>query len=110
MGAEVKDWAVLPMVEASQVGDARRTAVGMARLLGFSEVEREKVGLVVTEAATNLVRHARGGELLLHPLTHPAGGVSPPSSGEVGGLQVLALDRGPGMASVEACLRDGFSS
>jgi anti-sigma regulatory factor (Ser/Thr protein kinase) len=96
----MKDWAVLPMVEASQVGDARRTAVGMARLLGFGEVEREKAGLVVTEAATNLVRHARGGELLLHPL----------ADGDVGGLEVLALDRGPGMANVAACLRDGFSS
>ena len=56
------------------------------------------MALVVTEAATNLVKHAGGGEILVG------------ASGAVRGVEVLSLDRGPGMVNVAACLRDGFSS
>ena len=43
--------------DASQVSEARRLAVGIARELGFGETETGQVALVVTEAATNLVKH-----------------------------------------------------
>lgn len=92
---------VLPMDEVSQPGEARRTAVGMAERLGFDESGRGKVALVVTEIATNLIKHARGGELILQafgPATAPDG------------LEALAIDRGPGMADVARCLADGFST
>jgi anti-sigma regulatory factor (Ser/Thr protein kinase) len=72
----------------------------LAQRLGFGESECGKVALVVTEAATNLIKHAGGGELLLRPLER----------GGVQGLEVLALDKGPGMAAVDECLRDGFST
>ncbi len=29
---------------------------------------------------------------------------------EGSGIEMIALDRGPGIANVEACLRDGYSS
>ena len=86
----------LPMEEASQSGEARRLAVAMARHLGFDEAGQGRVALVVTEAGTNLVKHAKGGELILRP------------AGEV--LEVLALDRGPGMADVGRFLVDGVST
>ena len=41
-----------------------------------------------------------GGELIIQGL----------EDGRVGGLEVLALDRGPGMADVGRCLTDGFST
>ena len=43
--------------DASQIGAARREAVTAAERLGISEVDAGKVALVVTELATNLVRH-----------------------------------------------------
>jgi hypothetical protein len=55
---------------------------------------------VVTEAATNLVKHARGGEIVL--------GASRENGGSA--VRVLALDQGPGMGSVSDCFRDGYSS
>jgi len=64
--------------------------------MGFDETQCGHVALVVTEAASNLARHAQDGELLLQ-----AGGDT---------LEVLALDRGPGMADVARCLQDGFST
>jgi anti-sigma regulatory factor (Ser/Thr protein kinase) len=90
----------LPVTEASQAGEARRLATTLAARLGFNETERAKVALVVTEAAGNLVKHAQRGELLLQPLDQDG----------VGGLDVLALDRGPGMKDVGRCLLDGFST
>jgi anti-sigma regulatory factor (Ser/Thr protein kinase) len=86
--------------DASQVGTARRAAVTLAERVGGSESDTGKVALVATELATNLVRHAGGGEMLARPLARP---------GEAG-VEIIALDRGPGMASVEHALRDGYST
>jgi anti-sigma regulatory factor (Ser/Thr protein kinase) len=90
----------LAIDEVSMVGEARRLAVMWAARLGFGETGRGEVALVVTEAATNLLKHAGGGDLILQGVEH----------GPVGGLEVLALDRGPGMADVARCLADGYST
>lgn len=90
----------LPVVEATQVGDARRTASALAGSLGFDEAAVAKIALAVTEAATNLAKYAAGGELLLNTVEadgHPV-------------LEIMALDKGPGMPNVTATLRDGYST
>jgi anti-sigma regulatory factor (Ser/Thr protein kinase) len=83
--------------DESQVAEARRDVVAIARQQGFNEVDAGRAALVATELATNLVKHARSGELLV--------GSAPDD-----GIQILALDRGRGMANVQACLADGYSS
>ena len=88
------------VMEPSQAGEVRRMAKAMAQALGFGETAAGHVAIVVTEAATNLVKHARGGDLLVRPL----------SNGATPALELLALDKGPGMADVAACLRDGYST
>lgn len=90
----------LAVTEPSQVCEARRVAAALAGRLGFGETEASKLALVVTEAGNNLVKHGGGGELLLCPL----------DQGGVAGVEVLALDQGPGMADLGRCLRDGFST
>jgi len=90
---------VLPVHDSSHVGTARRAAVAEAERLGAAETEAGKVALIVTELATNLARHGGGGELLLRSLAEPT-----PA------LEIIAIDRGPGMANVEEALRDGFST
>jgi anti-sigma regulatory factor (Ser/Thr protein kinase) len=89
----------LPVQDPSQVGTARRAAVAFAERLGGSEAQGANVALVVTELATNLVRHGGGGELLVRSL-----------ASTTGAIEIVAIDRGPGMASVEAALRDGYST
>jgi anti-sigma regulatory factor (Ser/Thr protein kinase) len=91
---------VLTIADPSQTGEARRRAVAMAGVLGFDESERGKVAIVVTEAATNLLKHASGGELIVGVLER----------GPRGGLELLALDRGPGMDNVGRCMGDGYST
>ena len=56
--------------EATKVGEARRRSVELADRLGFDETRQGKVALVVTEAATNLVKHAGGGELIVQGFDH----------------------------------------
>ena len=90
----------IPVVESSQPGEARRVAMTMAKRLGFDETQVGKVAIVVTEGATNLIKHGGGGEVLLH-ITGDAG---------VPGLEVIAIDRGRGMADISRSMRDGEST
>jgi anti-sigma regulatory factor (Ser/Thr protein kinase) len=86
--------------DRTQVGEARRAAVEMAEALGLGDTQAGKVALAVTEAATNIVKHAGTGKILLAPLVR-AGAM---------GLEILALDRGPGISNVPASMRDGYST
>ncbi len=88
------------ITEKSQVGEARRRLVDLAEKGGFHTTEMEKVAIVVTELATNLLKHATEGELVARLLD---------LHGEMV-MEILSLDRGPGMANVAECLRDGYST
>jgi anti-sigma regulatory factor (Ser/Thr protein kinase) len=90
----------IAVTDPSQVGEARRAASSLARGLGLTETECGTLSLIVTEAANNLVKHAREGALLLRLL----------EQGPAVGIEVLALDKGPGMPNLEWCLRDGSST
>jgi anti-sigma regulatory factor (Ser/Thr protein kinase) len=87
------------VVEESQIGEARRRAAALADALAFTEEDRGKVSIIVTEAATNLVRHARSGVLVIQPVRGPRSGI-----------EVISVDRGPGMRDPARCLQDGFST
>src|SRR3984885_8454517 len=86
--------------DLSQVGHARRKAVAMASAMGFSELRQGQLGIVVTEAAGNIATHAQQGEIVLNPWRF---------QGE-SGIDVLALDRGKGIADIGRSLEDGFST
>lgn len=75
-------------------------AATMAGWLGFDETDTGRVGIVVTEAAGNILKHAQHGQLVLSPLECRA----------VGGMDVIALDRGPGMTNLSRCFNDGYST
>jgi anti-sigma regulatory factor (Ser/Thr protein kinase) len=90
----------LPVTDLSQVGEARRAASTLARRLGFNETECGKVALVATEAASNLVKHAREGFFLAQSIEQDSSV----------GIELIALDKGPGMADIRRCLEDGYST
>src|SRR5688572_898685 len=92
---------VVSVAEESQIGEARRAAARLAGEAGFSQADSGRASIVASELATNLLRHARGGELLLHA-TDP--GAAQPA------VEILSADKGPGMADVERCLEDGYST
>jgi anti-sigma regulatory factor (Ser/Thr protein kinase) len=85
--------------DSSQVGDCRRAAQRLAELHDFNDTLVGRVGIVATELATNVVRHAGRGELLMQAIR---------GSGDVT-IELATIDRGPGM-QVERCMRDGYST
>jgi anti-sigma regulatory factor (Ser/Thr protein kinase) len=97
---EVTGATLVTVAEPSQVSAARRSGASIAGALDFDEVAAGKVALAVTEAGTNLLKHAGGGDVVLRW----RGDRAP------AWVELLALDRGPGMGNVARCLEDGFST
>ena len=97
---EVTGQLAFAIEDSSAVAEARRHATAMARDLGFSEERAGAVAIAVTEAGTNIVKHAHRGTLLVQPLYADA----------LRGLELVALDRGPGIANLGTSLRDGHST
>ena len=85
---------------ASDIAAARRAGQKLALDLGFNESRAGSLALIVTEAGTNLLKHAGEGTLYLNVA----------QSEGVPGVDVLAVDKGPGIADLETCLRDGMST
>lgn len=75
----------------------RRIAVERARALGFDDEQASDVAIVASELATNILKHAGKGVML----------VGAPADGA---LEIVALDRGPGIADVSRALGDGYST
>jgi len=92
---------MIPITDTSQIGEARRAATRLAEDLQFNATDAGRVSIIATELATNLVRHATtGGSILM---------LAQESAGEKH-LEITAIDSGPGMADVQRCLQDGFST
>jgi anti-sigma regulatory factor (Ser/Thr protein kinase) len=94
--------AAVPVTEIGQVGEPRRVVQRLAERLQFSTERAGRAALIVSELATNLAKHAVGGELLLCPVIDP--------DGKACGIDVLSLDRGPGITDEAESRRDGHST
>jgi anti-sigma regulatory factor (Ser/Thr protein kinase) len=88
---------LLDIDEQSQIGGARRCAVSLGGAHRLDEDALGRLALVVTESATNIVRHAKRGVILLRVL----------EAGDTPVIEVLALDKGPGIPDVDRAMRDG---
>jgi serine/threonine-protein kinase RsbT len=79
---------------------ARRAARALAITIGFEAADVERVALATAELAANLVRYAVRGEILL----------ARASAATRHGLRIESDDAGPGIADLDAALRDGAST
>jgi anti-sigma regulatory factor (Ser/Thr protein kinase) len=91
---------LVTVTDPSGAAQVRRVVATLAASAGLDEGAAGRAALVATEIGTNLVKHAGGGEILVRTLDDTDGR----------GLEILALDKGPGMASVPECQRDGYST
>jgi anti-sigma regulatory factor (Ser/Thr protein kinase) len=84
----------------SAVGSVRRAGIRLANTLGFPEQRAAEVGIVASEIASNVRRHGERGGVALRTVLRS----------ESAGVEIIGIDRGPGMADVRVSSRDGHST
>ncbi|WP_285640579.1 ATP-binding SpoIIE family protein phosphatase [Lentzea sp. NBRC 102530] len=96
----VRDEAWLPVEETAHVGRIRRAVTSLAERLGFTANRTAEIGLAATEIGTNLHKHAWDGVVLIRSVRgeHDAA------------VEVVAIDRGPGIADLALAWEDGHST
>jgi anti-sigma regulatory factor (Ser/Thr protein kinase) len=87
--------------DSSQVGEARRAAGELVRRGGGDETLSGRAALIATEMATNVLKHAQAKGMIAMDRFHDAQGT---------GVELLAIDKGPGLADLQASLADGYST
>ena len=95
--------AAYAVEDSSQVASARRAVLDLAAQIGLTDERAGRAALIVTELATNLTKHARSGEVLLRAIQTSGGGAPD-------GIEILAIDRGPGMRDLPRAREDGYST
>ncbi len=92
---------VAPIPDSTHVASARGAVRTLAEHGGFADEDAYRAGLVTTELATNLAKHASEGGEILFRLSRQT---------DVPELELIALDRGPGIADPARALVDGHST
>jgi serine/threonine-protein kinase RsbT len=84
----------------SDVVTARQEARKMGAGLGFTSTDLTLLATAISEVARNITAYAGEGEVTLRALD---------VDGRTG-IEVLAVDNGPGIDDVELAMQDGFST
>jgi len=90
----------LRVEEPSAAAGCRAAATALASRLDFPADRSDQLVLAVTEAASNLHKHARQGSMLLR-ITR---------AGDAPGIELVTIDAGPGLRDAGAAMRDGHST
>ena len=83
--------------------DAVRAALEstqFARTVGFEDTPSRLIATAVSELARNILKYANSGDVHLRRVEGRRGS----------GVEIVASDRGPGIADVDAAMRDHFST
>jgi serine/threonine-protein kinase RsbT len=79
---------------------ARQAGRQLAAQLGFSSTDQTLIATAISEVARNIVVYANHGEIVL---------TRADDGGRVG-IQVQAIDSGPGIDNKDLAMRDGYST
>jgi len=90
---------VFNVTHASDVAAARRGGQQLAQDMGFDETRAGQLAIIITETATNIVKHGVAGKMFVGP-----------AQTCVPGIDVIVFDTGPGIDDIDLALRDGVSS
>ena len=72
----------------------------LAQAIGFGEIDRTRIEIVILELSRNILVHAGSGTLLLEPV----------QDDRRRGMVVEARDSGPGIPDISLAMRDGYST
>jgi serine/threonine-protein kinase RsbT len=79
---------------------AKSVAKAEAKRLGFSIVDQTRIATAVSELARNIITYAGDGIVIIEEIEkeYPKG------------LEIWAIDEGPGIENIELALQDGWTS
>jgi serine/threonine-protein kinase RsbT len=100
LAAGVENEIYVPIASDQDVVVARHKGRGLAAELGFSASAATLLATAISELARNIVSYAGRGEIVLRAT----------NNSDRPGVMVVARDKGPGIASIEQALRDGYST
>ena len=100
----------LRVEDPSAAASCRAAALGLAGRLEFPAARADELALAVTEAASNLHKHAREGSMLLRITRDGATRDGTVGDGGGPGIELVTIDTGPGFRDTAAALRDGHST
>ena len=79
---------------------ARQAGRQLAAQLGFTSTDQTLIATAISEVARNIVVYAQHGEIVL---------CRADEAGRIG-IQVIAIDNGPGIDNKDLAMRDGYST
>jgi serine/threonine-protein kinase RsbT len=79
---------------------ARQAGRQLAAQLGFTTTDQTLIATAISEVARNIVVYAQHGEIVL---------TRADEAGRIG-IQVVAIDNGPGIDNKDLAMRDGYST
>lgn len=115
---ELSHTLCLSINDKSHIADARRQVASLVHYGDFTESDNGRIALIITELATNILKHAGQGNILVQSVsstrTFTSDGSSPYGLTETGadliGLDIISIDNGKGMRDPDACIEDGYST
>lgn len=93
--------AHVELTDLSSVGEARRAGLRLAVTLGMDEVKSGELAVLITEAARNAIIHGGGGQAVISAVPDGPSGKR---------IELIVLDKGPGIQDVSRAFQDGFST
>ncbi|HZU33041.1 MAG TPA: anti-sigma regulatory factor [Candidatus Angelobacter sp.] len=90
----------LPILSSGDVVLARQKVRQWATEMKFTLVDQTKLVTAASELARNALEHGKGGHMVIEQVENST----------KNGLKLVFEDQGPGIADIEAALRDGFTT
>lgn len=92
---------VLDIKKDADVGLCRRKVVALAREIGFTQIQSGEIAILVTELATNVLKHGGGdGRLLASEIIDQR---------QRKGIEIWVCDKGEGIPDLDKAMKDGYT-
>lgn len=86
--------------DEEDIGRAVCKAINLAEMAGFARTAQFMVATAVSELSTNIYYYAKEGEIRLKII----------KNAKKKGIEIIALDNGPGIKDVNMAMKENFSS
>lgn len=88
------------VADRSYLAILKKDIHAFASNIGFPDTKLAEIDIVVAELTSNLLKHAKNGELLVKKVVHH----------NIVGIELIAIDSGPGIPEVASMMKDGTST